>query len=166
MKAISGEHDVQRLRDNKRFPSQKGKNDRNVATKSHGKSYKKCSFCGNEHPLKRDKYLAREQNGSGCGGRNHFKSVCKKTKRKGIHGISEHNDESSSEEREIEFLGGATTDSQETDIHAAKYAKEIYAEMLIGDKKVNFQIDCGASINIIPAKHASCHEIAATSKTL
>ena len=38
--------------------------------------------------------------------------------------------------------------------------------MLIGDKKVNFQIDCGASINIIPAKHASGHEIAATNKTL
>ena len=166
VKAISGEHDVHQLRDNKRFPSRKGKNDRNVATKSRGKSHKKCLFCGNEHPLKRDKCPAWGQKCSGCGGRNHFTSVCEKTKPKRIHGISEHNDESSSEESEIELLAGVTTDSQGTDVHAVKYAKEIYAEMLIDDKKLNFQIDCGASINIIPAKHASGHEIAATSKTL
>ena len=36
--------------------------------------------------------------------------------------------------------------------------------MLIDDKKVNFQIDCGASINIIPAKHAEGHEIKSTTK--
>ena len=44
--------------------------------------------------------------------------------------------------------------------------KFIYAEMLIDSKKVNFQIDCGASINIITAKHAQGHEIKATTKTL
>ena len=66
----------------------------------------------------------------------------------------------------ISGLYAHTEEYKETDIHAVKYATQIYAEMLIGDKKVNFQIDCGASINIIPAKHASCHEIAAISKTL
>ncbi|KAK2571302.1 hypothetical protein P5673_003882 [Acropora cervicornis] len=130
---------------------------------------KSCNFCdcpGRTRQCFKKEALANKcpawgQKYSGCGGRNHFKSFCK-----GIHGISEHNDESSSEESEIELLAGVTTDSQETNIHAVKYAKEIYAEMLIGDKKVNFQIDCGASINIIPAKHASGHEIAATNKTL
>lgn len=56
-------------------------------------------------------------------------------------------------------------DSQESDVHAVRHAKEIYAEMLIDDKKVNFQIDCGASINIIPSKHATSHEIQPTTKT-
>lgn len=109
-----------------------------MAIKPRGKSHKKCLFCGNEHPLKRDKCPAWGQKCSGCGDRNHFKSVCKKTKPKGIHGVSEHNDESYSEESEIEPLAGVTTDSQETDIHAVKYAKENHAEMLIGDKRVNF----------------------------
>ena len=38
--------------------------------------------------------------------------------------------------------------------------------MLVDNKKVNFQIDCGESINIIPAKHAQGHEIKSTTKTL
>ena len=38
--------------------------------------------------------------------------------------------------------------------------------MLIDDRKVDFQIECGASINIILAKHAEGHDIQATTKTL
>ena len=37
---------------------------------------------------------------------------------------------------------------------------------LLITKKFTFQIDCGASINIIPAKHAEGHEIKSTTKTL
>ena len=57
-------------------------------------------------------------------------------------------------------------ESKESEIHAVGFAKGIYAEMLVDNKKVNFQIDCGASINIIPAKHAQGHEIKSTTKTL
>lgn len=38
--------------------------------------------------------------------------------------------------------------------------------MLIDDRKVDFQIDYGASINIIPAKHAQGHDIQVTTNTL
>ncbi|PFX25191.1 Retrovirus-related Pol polyprotein [Stylophora pistillata] len=38
--------------------------------------------------------------------------------------------------------------------------------MFIDKKKINFQIDCGASINIIPGKQAQGHEIKSTTKTL
>ena len=41
------------------------------------------------------------------------------------------------------------------------FAKEIYSEMLIDDKSVIFQVDCGSSINIIPKsivdKHMNTH---------
>jgi len=57
-------------------------------------------------------------------------------------------------------------ESKESDVHAVGFAKEIYPEMLVDNKKVIFQIDCGASIKIIPAKHAQGHEIKSTSKTL
>ena len=38
--------------------------------------------------------------------------------------------------------------------------------MLVDNAKVDFQIDRGASINMIPAKHAQGHEIKSTTKTL
>ena len=75
-------------------------------------------------------------------------------------------EEPSSEESDIEFLAGVALDSKVSDVHAVGFAKEIYAEMLIDNKKVNFQIDCGASINIIAAKHAEGHKIKSTTKTL
>ena len=115
--------------------------------------------------LQEDKCPAWGQKCSEYGGRNHFKSVCKKYKSREVHGISEMPEEPSSEESDIEFLTGVALDSKESDVHAVGFAKEIYAEMLIDNKKVNFQIDCGASINIIPAKHAG-HEIKWTTKTL
>ena len=172
LKAISGDDSVHKIRDWRRtgkkdkHPSRDGRNDRNVPPKPPGKSHKKCLFCGGEHPLKKEKCPAWGQKCSGCGGRNHFKSVCKKSKSRGVHGISDQPEDVSSEESDIELLAGVAMDSQESDVHAVRHAKEIYAEMLIDDRKVNLQIDCGASINIIPVKHATGHEIQPTTKTL
>ena len=72
--------------------------------------------------------------------------------------------EPSSDESDIEFLAGVALDSKVSAVHAVGFAKKIYAEMLIDNKKVNFQIDCGASIIIIPAKHGEGHEIKSTTK--
>ena len=68
--------------------------------------------------------------------------------------------------RRISCWSGCALESKESDVHAVGFTKEINAEMLVDNKKVNFQIDCGASINIIPAKHAQGHEIKSTTKTL
>jgi len=116
--------------------------------------------------LQKDKCPAWGQKCSGCGGRNHFKRVCKKSKSHEVHGISEIPVEPLSKESDIEFLAGVVLDSKESDVHAVRFAKEIYAKMLIDNKKVNFQIDCGASINVISAKHAEGHKIGSTTKTL
>ena len=47
----------------------------------------------------------------------------------------------------------------EPSIHAIEqtsaYAREIYTEMMITDKKIKFQIECGASINIITKCHTT-----------
>ena len=169
MKTISGSDAVHKIGEGKkqgRKPPRNGKNDWNASKKPPVKSQKKCLFCGESHPLKKDKCPAWGQKCSGCGGRNHFKRVCKKSKSRKVHGISDIPEEPSSEESDIEFLAGVALESKESDVHAVGFAKEIYAEMLIDSKKVNFQIDCGASINIITAKHAQGHEIKATTKTL
>ena len=169
IKTISGSDAVHKIGEGKkqgRKPLRNGKNDWNASKKPPVKSQKKCLFCGGSHPLKKDKCPAWGQKCSGCGGRNHFKSVCKKSKSHKVHGISDIPEEPSSEESDIEFLAGVALESKESEVHAVGFAKEIYAQMLIDSKKVNFQIDCGASINIITAKHTQGHEIKATTKTL
>ena len=116
--------------------------------------------------LQKDKCPAWGQKCSRCGGRSHFKNVYKKSKSCEVHRISEIPEEPSSEEWDIAFLTGGSLNSNVSDVHVVGFAKEIYAEMLIDNKKVNFQTDCGASINIIPAKHAEGHETKSTTKTL
>ena len=44
--------------------------------------------------------------------------------------------------------------------------KEIHAKMFINKKPVEFQIDCGSSINILPEVFIDGHEITPTTKTL
>ena len=80
--------------------------------------------------LQRDKCPTWGQKCLGCGGQNHFKSVCKNT-------IST---ELSSEENDVELLAGVAVDFQECDVHTVGYAKEIHAEMHVnplrpGDKE-------------------------------
>ena len=78
-----------------------------------------------------------------CNGRNHFATVCKKGQARGVHGLSEqpeldgdeHDD--SYESSDYEFLAVIVV---EPSIHAIEqtsgYAREIYAEMMINNKKI------------------------------
>ncbi|KAK2548982.1 hypothetical protein P5673_030602 [Acropora cervicornis] len=43
-------------------------------------------------------------------------------------------------------------------------AKEIYAEMILGGRPVRFHIDCGATVNVLPAKYVESKEIKSTKK--
>ena len=45
-------------------------------------------------------------------------------------------------------------------------AKEIYAEMILGGRPVRFHIDCGATVNVLPAKYVESKEIKSTKKVL
>ena len=54
-------------------------------------------------------------------------------------------------------------------VHAvtqANYPKEIYAEMLVEEKCLKFQVDSGASVNIIPARFVEGTEMQTTTKML
>lgn len=69
--------------------------------------------------------------------------MCKKSKSRGVHGIVDRPGDPSSDESDIELVAGVAVDSQESDVYAFRQAKEICAAMLIDDRKVTFQIDCG-----------------------
>ena len=90
-----------------------------------------------------------------------------------MHGLSEqpeldsdeHND--SYESSDYEFLAVIAVGPS---IHAVErpsgYAREIYTEMMINDKKIKFQINCGASINIITKCHTTKSHVTPSNKTL
>ena len=54
-------------------------------------------------------------------------------------------------------------------IHAVTqehYPKVIYTEMVVDKKEVKFQVDSGASVNVIPVKFVADKELERTTKTL
>jgi len=47
-----------------------------------------------------------------------------------------------------------------------EYPKEIYTEMVVAKKPVKFQVDSGASVNVISAELAPDESLKRTTKTL
>ena len=47
-----------------------------------------------------------------------------------------------------------------------EYPKEIYAEMIINGSSLSFQVDCGASVNILPLKYVGDCAIKPSKKSL
>ena len=89
--------------------------------------------------------FANEAKGQKCNGRNHFATVCKKGQARGVHGLSEQPEldgderDDSYESSDYEFPAVIVV---EPSIHAIEqtsgYAREIYAEMMINNKKIKF----------------------------
>ena len=44
--------------------------------------------------------------------------------------------------------------------------KAVFAKMLVNDANVNFQVDCGASANILPRKYVANEKISQCDRTL
>ena len=83
-----------------------------------------------------------------CNEKNHF---AKKYTRK----TSVYNIESEEELEEISVVR----------IHAVR-ERAVFAEMLVRQQPIRFQIDCGASANILPLRYAESDELAPCSQTL
>jgi hypothetical protein len=87
-----------------------------------------------------------------CGGRNHFARKCLKQRYeqqqdasvKQLGGASEE-----SETSDIEFVTSITTNINAVEVGNSRYAREVYAMMEINNKAIRFQVDSGASINVI-----------------
>ncbi|KAK3731146.1 hypothetical protein QZH41_000004 [Actinostola sp. cb2023] len=145
-------------------PYHKNRKPRNEKNDKNDDMKTKCRFCEGNHPQQKEKCPAWGQNCRKCSGRNHFARCCKKT-RSQVHGVTQDDSES-----DPEYIGSVnTTDSVcavDHSPHANQYPKEVYAEMLIRDKSVKFQVDCGASINILPKEFIGDHAVSPTTKTL
>ena len=130
----------------------KGAADRPRGEKQDRNSRRSCNFCGTHHPFKKELCPAWKARCSNCNGYNHWRSKCTKPK---IHGLRDQQPDGSQSDSDIEFISGITVKPETVHIvsqskASQKYQKEIHAELMIADKTATFQIDCGASVNIIP----------------
>ena len=119
------------------------------APTADGQSGKKisCKFCGYEHAPERKKCPAWGKVCKRCKKKNHFAKGCKDA---AVNAI-----ESDEDLEEISVVR----------VQAMK-DKAVFAEMLVQQKPVRFQIDCGASANILPSKYVEDVDLEPCSQSL
>lgn len=135
----------------------------------HGKEVKKCNYCGFSH--KKGKCPAYGKSCSECGRENHFASVCmnkdkvksktktelklgkEKHKNKRVHTVKkEESEESSSEssESEEEFFVSSVVKHVDR-VHQRVNDEVMWSkEVNVAGTKVNFKLDSGAEVSVIP----------------
>jgi RNase H-like domain found in reverse transcriptase/Reverse transcriptase (RNA-dependent DNA polymerase) len=103
-----------------------------------------CKFCGKQHVLVKERCPAWGKRCMMCQGRNHFAVRCSdKNKKKPIHLL----DESTKLESDTESVMVV-----ETIAAIEPAAKRLFAKFMIGEMPVRFQLDCGATVNVLPQK--------------
>ncbi|XP_064475556.1 uncharacterized protein K02A2.6-like [Ornithodoros turicata] len=124
-------------------PTQTGSNE-------NKKEVQNCRYCGGRHKRLRSECPAWTKNCAKCGKKNHFAKVCKAGK---VHGLQEDSPISSEEE----VLHVSTNNDK----------KRIFATMLLEDgSAVKFQVDSGATLNVIPAKFVEGRKLSPTTTAL
>ena len=121
----------------------------------------KCRFCGKTHEMTKESCPAWGKLCSNCNGRNHFAIVCQKKGR--VHVV----DAERQHDNAYELLNGVTTVNNVKSEKAVSPSKPlIFAEMCINRKRIKFQVDCGASVNLIPVHHIGDAEVSRPTKVL
>ena len=100
----------------------------------------KCKFCLKTHEKKKESCFAWNKSCNACGISNHFSgsSVCRGKKKTGsgvVHTVEEFSDE------DDYFFH---IESPNT-VH-----RKIFASMQLRDEQIQFQLDCGATVSILP----------------
>ena len=129
-----------------------------------------CKFCGGNHRFGRQHCPAWGAKCSSCGKENQFAKCCQSTKRNRTHAVREEHDENSSAEddmSESDYIDCVTLTSDAINtVEHRENAREIYAEMILKGKAIHFHVDCGATVNVLPAKYVGHEEIKPTKKVL
>ena len=107
-------------------------------------SQRKCKFCRRAHEMKKESCPAWGQKCNACRKLNHFKgsTVCKA---KDVRHVEE--DECSSSGESISYVTEESVNAVKSD------AEAILCNMILNDQVVTFQIDCGATVNLLPKRY-------------
>ena len=120
-----------------------------------------CKFCGKKHMWKKEECPAWGKTCAKCGGKNHFAGMCDKSpplsrqKRKGestsrgrrtskVNMVEQHEASDSDDY----CLWVESIDS----VHDKEAPKKIFANLVLKDTPVKFQLDSGATVNILPVE--------------
>ena len=109
-----------------------------------------CKFCGNTHVMKREECPAWGKLCSKCGQSNHFPVKCPNSKyRPRVHKVQHDDSNTDSETSDEEWIKVVHSKDH-------KSSKEVKCRLLVGPSRteVAFQIDTGASVNILPESYA------------
>ncbi|CAI5660683.1 unnamed protein product [Oreochromis niloticus] len=110
-----------------------------------------CKFCGRTHEKKKEKCPAYRKKCKKCGRENHFAVKCKahseQKRRTNVHNVTACE---SDEYEDVLCVTEADTHDSATKNTDKVRGTQLFAGMLMGKEIVNFQIDCGASCNVIP----------------
>ena len=115
------------------------------------KTQKECTFCGNKHPRKKELCPVYGKICSKCQLRNHFAVKCltkeghkkdSQTSKKRLHTIEDY---SKDEDLEVSDYMMSIDTLEETE-----FPNRIFAKMKINGIVQKFQLDCGATVNVIP----------------
>lgn len=111
-----------------------------------------CKFCGKTHERNKLKCPAYGKSCKKCGKENHFAVKCRSTLEKIKTTRKVHHVTDQDSEEEYEDVMSVTTRGRQTIEDRNEKAKhsQLFAGMLVGRELVRFQIDCGATCNIIP----------------
>ena len=113
----------------------------------------RCKFCHRTHPLKKELCPAWQHKCDNCGKMNHFSVACRNQKankqqtKKSVHNVEQDAQDFNDEDSD-DYLFSVESVSA---LHAKNSPKKIYANMRLRDETVKFQLDCGATVNILPA---------------
>ena len=110
----------------------------------------RCKFCGGKNRAAKKSCPAFGKMCSVCGRMNHFASHCLSKTR-----VNVVESESESEIDEYCFTLHSVDESQVVRVHVAsdlEYAKKLFATINVENTPVKFQLDGGATCNLIPAK--------------
>ena len=125
-----------------------------------------CKLCGGNHQFSRQHCPAWGANCGSCGKDNHFAKCW-------TDGVREEYEESSSDADDINEESSSESDyidcvtltpNSISTVEHREYALEIYAEMIRKGKAINFQVDCGVTVNVLTAKYVGREEINPTKK--
>ena len=110
-----------------------------------------CKFCNKSHILKKELCPVWGKTCSTCKKRNHFSVKCpRNTSGNKVHSVEEHTLYSSDEE----WIKSVRTPD----------GSQLKCKMIVAGREIVFQIDTGATVNILPARYAT--DVKPTTKTL
>ena len=113
----------------------------------------RCKFCHRNHPRKKDLCPAWQHKCDICGGMNNFSVACSSlnsNKQQGKKSVISVEQELSREHNEGDNDDYLFSVESLSALHKKNSSKKIYANKHLRDVIVTFQLDCGATVNILP----------------